>query len=617
MGSSQDDLLIETKQIISSLVIPHPNGVSLKTLCNEYLEMEGKDLPFKELGFSNLTNLLKSMPDVVRPSFEDNISIMLFPVVNESTEHIVDMVSNQSHRGLNKKLKRKGLKKVSQTTPQQNRLSYSPQTPSPSPSSLKRPLDPRQQRMDPRLAKRMNTSNNSDTNSPNKQQQPDNRPNNQNGSGDHNQRQQHKPQQQQQTPSRPYHEMSDFEVTSLVSAVRQKTTTTTIEVAKNGIDLKTWAEIFDVQTVADLKPFPLETNGMMVAKAILRQPLKIGEYSLKINSRDDVRLFMPDSSELKYLHIPPAITQINLDLNHGYDMVSDIHWGKPSNTKIDELLQWISRNRKKFMIAGEVASKQLHTDFVCYRGILAKIMTTPYEQQNRWVICATKYRGTIYLCQFHEEFPEPDDYYNKMSFGGFRFESYLTSYEAEYPPDPNDFDPDHHEYCAVMRTRLMADVDSHSLCFGAELDCVLPNVREHPGTLSNFIELKTTKIMSSENHYRNFLKHKLLKWWAQSYIVGVPTVYCGYKDNKNIVRNLEPLKIEEFPNLALEFWSANVCLNFLNKFLTHMKELVTIDDPNVVYRFAFQPQQDITCTRLVDPGEFQILPDWYIQEFAN
>jgi hypothetical protein len=57
--------------------------------------------------------------------------------------------------------------------------------------------------------------------------------------------------------------------------------------------------------------------------------------------------------------------------------------------------------------------------------------------------------------------------------------------------------------------------------------------------------------------------------------VGVPVIYCGYKG------------------------------------------IVTIDGPNVVYQFAFQPNQDITCKRLVEPGEFQILPEWYIKEFST
>ena len=432
------------------------------------------------------------------------------------------------------------------------------------------------------------------------------------------------------TPTKPYHEMTEEEAISIVSAVRKEMPkiTTTVEVAtnghknyglKNGVDSQIWSDIFDVRSETDMPPLTADTTGLMVAKASLREPMKIGEYSLKISSRGSDRFFCNDASELKYLHMPPLIADISLDLTHGYEMVSDIHWGKPSETKIDELLKWISLNRKKFMVAGEMVPQSLHTDFSCYRGTLTKIMATPYEHNDRWVIGATKFKGTIYLCQFHEEFPPPDDYYNMMSFGGFRFEQYLVGYDPNIPPDPNDFDPDHHEYCVVMRSRLISDPQSpgHSLVYGAELDAALPHTVEQPGKLKNFVELKTTKMITSENQYRSFCKYKLLKWWLQSYMVGVPQIVCGYKDQKHMVKKVETMQIESFPHLAQEFWSANVCLNFLNKTLNYMKQVISIDDPNVVYLFSYSPGDDIRCKRLIEPKHFQILPDWYIREFYH
>jgi RAT1-interacting protein len=138
-------------------------------------------------------------------------------------------------------------------------------------------------------------------------------------------------------------------------------------------------------------------------------------------------------------------------------------------------------------------------------------MVTPYKNIERWVTCATKFRGTVNFCQFHETYPPPDEYFNKMSFGGFHFEQYLCSYDENIPPAPNDFDVDHHEYCCVVRSQLISERESHSLFFGAELDCCVPHFKEQPGTLSNFVELKTTKVIANEYKYRNFLKHKLVK----------------------------------------------------------------------------------------------------------
>ncbi|CAG2115906.1 unnamed protein product [Medioppia subpectinata] len=101
MGSLQDsDLLTDTKIAIKSLVISSPLGISLTKLCRDFEDIEGKEVPYKELGFDTLTALLKSMTDMVRPIFDANQSVTLFPVVDDSTAHITDLVANQSTKRL-------------------------------------------------------------------------------------------------------------------------------------------------------------------------------------------------------------------------------------------------------------------------------------------------------------------------------------------------------------------------------------------------------------------------------------------------------------------------------------------------------------------------------------
>lgn len=42
----------------------------------------------------------------------------------------------------------------------------------------------------------------------------------------------------------------------------------------------------------------------------------------------------------------------------------------------------------------------MDTDFICRRGALKIILCSPYRRED-WIICASKYRGTIYLCEFY------------------------------------------------------------------------------------------------------------------------------------------------------------------------------------------------------------------------
>ncbi|CAG2176822.1 unnamed protein product, partial [Oppiella nova] len=98
MAVVNEDLLNEIKCIIRSLVIPHPKGIGLKRLCNEYFDIEGKEIPYRELGFPSLTSLLRSIPDTVRMygDLQDIHTVVLFPVANEDTAHIISLVSAQN-----------------------------------------------------------------------------------------------------------------------------------------------------------------------------------------------------------------------------------------------------------------------------------------------------------------------------------------------------------------------------------------------------------------------------------------------------------------------------------------------------------------------------------------
>ena len=37
------------------------------------------------------------------------------------------------------------------------------------------------------------------------------------------------------------------------------------------------------------------------------------------------------------------------------------------------------------------------------------------------------------------------------------------------------------------------------------------------------------------------------KWWAQSWLVGIPVVVCGYRDNEGIVKSLEAFQVADMP----------------------------------------------------------------------
>lgn len=64
-------------------------------------------------------------------------------------------------------------------------------------------------------------------------------------------------------------------------------------------------------------------------------------------------------------------------------------------------------------------------------------------------------------------------------------------------------------------------------------------------------------------------------------------------------------------------WDSSICLNFLDRFLGWVKEIVRKSGPDVVYLFSWkEPFMEVTVTEIVD-GSHRVLPDWYLESCGS
>ena len=102
------------------------------------------------------------------------------------------------------------------------------------------------------------------------------------------------------------------------------------------------------------------------------------------------------------------------------------------------------------------------------------------------------------------------------------------------------------------------------------------------------------------------MRYKLIKWWAQSYLAGVPKVICGFRDHNT-------LEIPRIVRHERDMWDASICINFLNKFLTWVKSVVAKDDNKKVYMFSWRtPFIQVTVSEMEDESH-AFLPEWFIK----
>eukprot|EP00794_Sanderia_malayensis_P008806 gene8806-9747_t len=360
-----------------------------------------------------------------------------------------------------------------------------------------------------------------------------------------------------------------------------------------------------------------------------REPFEIGAFSI-----DDNRQFHNNRSKLR-MYNPPLTNTLNYDLKIGYKEFKARDDTKPE--KLDHLLKWVHLHRDKFCIPGQSnepshLKKQkgsLNTDFITWRGHLVKILCTPYETREPWQMNACKHNGTIFISEVQTEAMRRQkisetEKQKQMCYWGYKFEDYTTKPFGKKSDDQNtSLKPENagkcglnnsEAFCSVVRSRL----NKHSVVIGAEVDCCELQNGKYKAPAS-YIELKTSRIMEFHRQRRNFSMFKLKKFWAQSYLAGVPKIICGMRDDDGIVKSLDTYKTLDIPNIANSnnaTWSAAVCMNFLDLFLQWVKEMVVKDNPHVVYAFKFEePFKTVSVEELGSGSSKEmILPDWFLSE---
>uniref|UniRef100_A0A8C4NET0 Decapping nuclease n=1 Tax=Eptatretus burgeri TaxID=7764 RepID=A0A8C4NET0_EPTBU len=327
-----------------------------------------------------------------------------------------------------------------------------------------------------------------------------------------------------------------------------------------------------------------------------RQPAELGCFSL-----DSQRTFHDDGRLLRYF-APPRGWQGPIDLDVGWSVPGAyIQMDAQRAERLDHIVSWLSRHRSQG--GGNWGY------FVTWRGHLTKVLGTPYERREGWQLAATLFRGTRYMSEVETEAARREREMRslrqkQMCYWGYKFEQYMTADRPGGEPDVSRPVNTNEGFCTVVRTRLAG----HSLVFAGEVDC---RAGERPPP-SSYVELKTSREVVTPGQ-----RFKLMKWWAQSFLIGVPRIVVGFRDDSGHVQHLQTYETLKIPKMSEEkMWNAAVSLNFCEAFLSFLKEVVTRDDPKVVYLFSWEPGADVTY-RVYENSEQTFLPDWYIEQFRD
>uniref|UniRef100_A0A1B6KVL7 Decapping nuclease n=1 Tax=Graphocephala atropunctata TaxID=36148 RepID=A0A1B6KVL7_9HEMI len=341
---------------------------------------------------------------------------------------------------------------------------------------------------------------------------------------------------------------------------------------------------------------------------VFQKPCVIGVFSI-----DEDRRFLLDESQLKYMYWnksqdEPPCKKVKFDLNEGIKHC--VRKDELLNEKLNHIFSWLRAE-------GSQKEECIKADIICFRGLLTTIMSTPYEQQEGWIICATKRSNTIFLCAFDteqriREKKNATDKLKTFQSWGYKFEQYMLAEEPGQEPDTKRPVVESEEMDCVFRSKL----NNHSLVYIAEMDGVHSDEPIDAAAFKNntvpFVELKTSRHIETQRQDTNFRRYKLLKWWCQSFLVGIETIYCGFRDDAGIVTTVKEYKVKDLPKMAKGLWDPCVCMNFCAQFLDFVKSCVQEStNREALWKFEWTPGNSITGREVERNSEFAFVPEWY------
>ncbi|CCM01915.1 uncharacterized protein FIBRA_03986 [Fibroporia radiculosa] len=345
-----------------------------------------------------------------------------------------------------------------------------------------------------------------------------------------------------------------------------------------------------------------------------------------------------NNSALRYYVNPPR----NANLRHGYE-----RWIKRPEEKgrIDGLLRATSKLRND-MNAG--ASKGVDwirsIGVVSWRGVMTKILTAPYEDRDSWEMNVMAIDGTMYFEEHLSDakLVEKEDmapHHRLQSYYGYSFESWCGSSKPEMPENLEGQPPGwggdvdtNVQWCSVVKTKL----GDTRMVIGGEVDCVR---NAFTGQTSDFVELKTSIAIRGPQDEARFEK-KLLKFYFQSFLLGVPEIIVGFRTPSGQLNTIQLFKTAQIPRMVRgkpNAWDPTTCFAWGQQFFAFLKsvihpsaEPIAEQQGNVtsalrpqVWRVKFEPRVGVSVSLLGDAGVSEIqagedrvgfLPRWYWDE---
>ncbi|KAF3935552.1 hypothetical protein ABW19_dt0202528 [Dactylella cylindrospora] len=210
-----------------------------------------------------------------------------------------------------------------------------------------------------------------------------------------------------------------------------------------------------------------------------------------------------------------------------------------------------------------------------------------------------------------------------MSYWGYKFETLSTlprpwgeCSREEIENRSREIVSNEAQYCSIVRTGF----GNSSLIIAGEVDAIWDRKPMNPNNPINYVELKTHRIISSSSNEFTFEK-KLQRFWAQSFLLGVPKIIIGFRTDSGVLSSVEiretqsiPTKVKKahaIPASGPPPWDGNVVINFTAAFLEWLRGALA--GKSGVWRIRYRQRgREIEVFQVQDSGYAGVLTDTFL-----
>lgn len=307
-----------------------------------------------------------------------------------------------------------------------------------------------------------------------------------------------------------------------------------------------------------LKTFKLNTRADTTS---LKLPKELFSYSRDIDGDwqyDDTKA---KEEALSYYYFPDSYVDRNFNLGDGVQKFKKIPEAE-NVADFPSLLEAIKQYEQQI-------GKKIKVDIVTFRGVMTKLLTLPYDTKAPIHLYVIGYDGQRFIKadtdfelkrreaeneQLKASDPEKFKYNQICEFSGYKFETLTTlpkpwaqcsrgTIEKRAKKTVNNYE----QYISVVRT----GIGKVKTLLAGEVDCVwdyLPTEDDSTKNdiLKHYVELKTSAMVDLPHKAVTF-ERKLFRTWAQCFLLGIPRIVYGFRDQKHLLKNVEVFSTEEVP----------------------------------------------------------------------